>query len=110
MKKAVAVIFAVLFFLPVMVLAETFTFAVVEWPPLVIVENGQAGGISVDITREACDRLGIRPQFEVLPLKRAFRDLKDGRLCMASLFFKEDRKEYLYYPEEYQYKVRNNFV
>ena len=110
MKKIILTVIIAMFFLPVFVWAENLTFAVVEWPPIVIVNNGQIEGISVDITREVCKRIGIQPKFELLPLKRAFKYLKDGKICMASLFYNEKRDKFLYYPSEYQYNVRNVII
>lgn len=110
MRKIIIAVTIVLYFLPVLVLAENLTFAIVEWPPVVIVSNGKIEGISVDITREVCKRIDVKPKFEILPLKRAFKYLEEGKVCMASLFYKEKRKEFLYYPSEHQYNVRNVIV
>ncbi len=110
MKKFIVTVTAAIFLLPVIALAENLTFAVVEWPPVVIVNNDQVGGISVDITREVCKRIGVRPEFEVLPLKRAFKYLKEGKVCMASLFYSEERSKFLYYSSEHQYSVINVIV
>lgn len=110
MKKIIVTVTTAIFLLPVIALAESLTFAVVEWPPVVIVNNDQVRGISVDITREVCRRIGARPEFEVLPLKRAFKYLKEGKVCMASLFHTEERTKFLYYSSKHQYNVVNVIV
>ncbi len=109
--KLVATLVMGILLLPVSAMAEKLVFAVVEWPPVVIAENGQIRGISPDITREVCKRIpGIEPEFELLPLKRALKYLKEGKVCMASLFYKEERSRFLYYSSDYQYKVVNSIV
>jgi len=108
MKKLVLLVSVVSLLFPISVSAEKIVFATGDWPPYSYKENGKLTGIDVDITTEIYRRLGLEPEFQVLPWKRALHSLKRGSVTgMASLFYSEERTGFAYYTSSPMYIVKN---
>lgn len=102
MKKSFILLnLAMMFMLPLTACGETISFTTTEFPPYVIVEDGNISGLEVEIVSELCRRLGMEPDIKVLPWARALQYVKggtaDGVLMPA---YTEERAEYLYYTSE----------
>jgi polar amino acid transport system substrate-binding protein len=87
--------------------AEKLVFATTVWPPYQYEENGQLTGITADIVREAARRLNIELEIQVLPWKRALRDVKEGYANgMLSALHTEERSQFMYYTSLPLFSVR----
>lgn len=51
-----------------------------DWPPYAMMTDGEAGGISVEILREATKRAGMKANFVELPWKRCLEMVRRGSL------------------------------
>lgn len=61
--------------------AEPASVCFAHWPPYhVIREDGEAAGISVEITDRVLADLGRRAVYGVLPYRRCVRDVREGRI------------------------------
>jgi polar amino acid transport system substrate-binding protein len=102
MKKMFAtVILAALLFLPGIALAEKVLFVSTDWPPYVMSENGKPSGIDTEIVLELCKRLGIEADIQVLPWKRALKNVEKGEAdAIFAVRHNEERAAFLYYPSE----------
>lgn len=102
MKKFVLTLaVGVLFSLPAIALAEKLVFVTSEFPPYVLMENGQLTGIHVEVIREICKRSGIEPDIQAVPWKRALKEVSEGRAaCIFSPKKTEERETFLYFPSD----------
>lgn len=67
-------------------------------PPYRIVEGTRFYGIYIDIINEAFARLGIRPEYEEIPLARLWGDIKSGRIdMMLGPNINPERAEYMFF-------------
>ena len=88
--------------------AEEYVVATFKLKPMMSVDgSGQAEGILVTLTREAFERAGHKVSFRHLPFKRAFTEVKLGKVtAMSSLFRTPEREAKIQYPDtpliEYQ--------
>ncbi len=114
MKKILSAIFVscVLLFLPLNALAEKMVFGMLEdFPPYQYTEDRKPVGSDVDIAREVCKRLGIEPEFQVMPWKRVLKTAEDGNIsAILSLLFKEERTSFLYYSKEPTHINRDSVI
>ncbi|RLC21707.1 MAG: hypothetical protein DRI57_01710, partial [Deltaproteobacteria bacterium] len=80
MKKFIVTLVMATLLLPGNVLAaEKIKLAALgDFPPFQYREKSQMTGIDVDMAREVCKRLGIEPEFKVVPWKRALKIAKKG--------------------------------
>jgi len=103
MKKFFVVIaaMAVFYVLPVTALAEKLSVTTTEWSPYVIVENGKPTGIFIEIILEICKRLGIDPEFPILPWARCIKYMQDGTSdAILGPKKTDERLEFMYFPSE----------
>ncbi len=71
------------------------------WFPYTFNENGVSKGLHVDLVKNALAKLGISAVIEPLPWKRCLFSAKKGRYdAVISASYKQERAEYLYYPED----------
>lgn len=81
---------------------DSFTIVFEDYPPLEYMEGEEARGINVAIIREAFHRMGVVPNFRVMPWKRGLYELKAGSIAaMASGFKTEERKKFAIFPRHY---------
>ncbi len=100
-KLVVALLFSVIFSLPMNALAEKLVFGTAEWPPYVFTENGQPTGIHTEVVLELCKRLNIEPEIQVLPWPRALVYLEKGRTdAIFSARRTEERDKFMLCPSE----------
>jgi len=72
-----------------------------DYPPYEYLRDGQAAGVNVDLIREAFSRMGVEPDFEPMPWKRALYELKHGQILALSSGFKTPKREiFSYFPTE----------
>ena len=69
------------------------------WPPYAYVEDGKAGGLSVEVLREASRRSGLTAVFHELPWKRCLHLVRTGEL--DAVIDASDRPEFLQGPATY---------
>lgn len=104
MRKVLSATFVscVLLFLPLNVSAEKMVFGMVDdFPPYQYTEAEKPCGADADIVSEVCIRLGIEPEFQVMPWKRVLKNAEDGDIsAVLALLFKEERTKVLYYTKE----------
>ncbi len=102
MKKLILIsAVVILIFLPAGALAETLMIALAEWPPYIMGGKDQPSGIDVDIAREMCRRLGIEPEFHMLPWKRALKYMEKGKMeAILTPRRTPEREKFMYYPSE----------
>ncbi|MDM8550507.1 transporter substrate-binding domain-containing protein [Desulfobacterales bacterium HSG2] len=100
-KSVVTLIAAILLSLPLNAVAEEFVIAFAEWPPYTMMENKQPSGIDIEIGRELCKRVGIKPKFRMLPWQRALKYMKNGKVnALLTPKYSEERGKFMYYPSE----------
>jgi polar amino acid transport system substrate-binding protein len=69
--------------MPVMA-AETLVVGVNEFRPCVVVDDGEVSGLDVDIVREICHSLDVKPRFVLVDdFGQMLDDVADGRFDMA---------------------------
>lgn len=81
--------------------AETLLFVTTDFPPAVIIEQGNIKGTDTDVVREICRVLGIEPEISIVPWARALKEVQDGDA--AAIYSPKDtdeRREYLYFTTE----------
>ncbi len=102
MKKLfVTLLLVVVIGLPGYALAEKLVIATTEWPPYVFMENGKLTGIDVEIIQEVCKRNGIESDIQMVPWKRALKEVEEGRMdAIFAPIYTEERAKFLYYPTE----------
>lgn len=101
MKKFALTLMIVLFFLPADVLADKLAFVTIDFPPRGFVKNGAVTGLSVEVVRELCKRIGVECEFRILPWKRALKYVKAGRAdAIFAVRHTEERTGFLHYPAE----------
>ncbi len=102
MKKIVVILGLIVCVLPQISLAETVSFVTgANSPPYTYVEHDEIVGLTIDIVKEACTRLGLEPTIRREPWKRALQSVelgkRDGIIAPA---YTEERSAFLYYPSE----------
>ncbi len=109
MKKFIVTLVMATFLLPGNVLAEKIRLAAMrDFPPFQYREGKQMTGIDVDMVREVCKRLGIEPEFKVVPWKRALKIAKKGDVTgILTALHKEERTKFLYYTTEAIHTQKN---
>lgn len=71
-----------------------------EYPPLSYTVDGEAMGISIQLVREASERLGIEPVFVHQPFIRLLVSVREGTLdSMVDLYETPERAKFLYFAE-----------
>jgi polar amino acid transport system substrate-binding protein len=81
--------------------AEKIIFVTTEYPPLEFMKDGQPAGLQVDIIKQVCKRLGIVPEIQLVPWKRALMYVKEGKAdAIFAARHTEERTEFLHYPSE----------
>lgn len=112
MKKLVLIFIMITFLIPSAVWAEKVVFVGSgALPPYVYEENQKLKGINVDVLHEACKRLNIEPEFQIMPAKRYLRDLQEGTADAAvSLTRTKEREEFLAYSAEPINSIRNIII
>jgi polar amino acid transport system substrate-binding protein len=81
--------------------AEKLVFFTADWPPYVLVKDGELTGIHVEIVREACKRLGFEADVRLVPWARAVKYAQDGQT--TGIFTPKktaERSEFLYFSSE----------
>lgn len=58
--------------------SEVLEFCFNEWRPYTYTENGEAQGLTIEITRLACERAGFEARFRELPWNRCLELVKQG--------------------------------
>ncbi len=110
MKKFIVTLVMATLLLPGNVLAaEKIKLAALgDFPPFQYREKSQMTGIDVDMAREVCKRLGIEPEFKVVPWKRALKIAKKGDVTgILTALHKEERTKFLYYTTEAIHTQKN---
>jgi len=102
MKKIFMILnLAIMLMLPLTAFGERISFTTTDFPPYVIVEDGNISGLEVEIVRELCRRLGMEPDIEVFPWKRALLYVKEGTADGVLMpAYTEERAEYMYFTSE----------
>lgn len=81
--------------------AKELTFAYESYPPYEFSEGGELKGIDVDMIKAVCAKLGVTPKFQEMPWKRAVSEVKEGKVDgIFSLYLNEERKGFLYFPDQ----------
>ena len=71
------------------------------WFPYTFNKNDVSKGLHVDLVKKALAKSGIVAVIEPLPWKRCLFSAKKGRYdAVISASYKQERAEYLYYPED----------
>ena len=100
-KHILCVVAAITLTFPVVTLAETVTFATTDFPPYVIHEGEHLSGFDVEIVQELCRRVGVDPDFTLVPWKRALEYIKSGTVDGIMMpVFSEERTQYMYYTDQ----------
>jgi polar amino acid transport system substrate-binding protein len=80
---------------------EKISFTATDFPPYVMVEGEEIFGYNVDVLREVCKRLGVKPEIEVLPWERALQMVKFGKADGIFMpVYTKERAEYMYFTSE----------
>ncbi len=102
MKQVLITLALSFLWLPCACLARDVVFVFEVYPPYEYRENGRLVGTDVNLIREVCRRLDLRPVFRELPWSRALAEVKSGKAdAIFSLVRTAEREQFLYYPEEY---------
>lgn len=79
---------------------NTIRVAISHFPPVEMMEKGQAMGINVNIMNTLFKRLGLSAKYKQMPFKRCLLSMEKGESdIIGSLQMTEDRKQYLDYLE-----------
>lgn len=99
-KTAFFILFALSFAFSFTVFAESLLLVTLESPPAEYIENSRTTGINVEIVREGLRRMGYDCRIEFVPWKRALFMVKRGNADgVIDAAYKEERAEYLHYPQ-----------
>lgn len=80
--------------------AERLRVAFEPYPPYEQFVADRAMGMNVDIIREACDRIGVVPEFSVMAWGRALLELREGRMDAISSGYKTlEREVFAIFPK-----------
>lgn len=72
-----------------------------DYSPKIIHSDGEFKGVHVDVIREICRRMNVKPVFEVYPWARAISLAQSGKVdAIFPLLKTTDRAEFLYFPTE----------
>ncbi len=79
---------------------QELIFASAHFPPWVVVDEEEVGGVDVEIIKEVAQRLGIKLVILDCPWKRCLRMMQDGQIdIMSSLFKRPDREQFMHFIE-----------
>lgn len=108
-NRCLAVFWFFLLSLPGAVLACEKSLRWDDDPPFsMLLPNGEVGGISVELNRQALQRMGCTTRLVKLPWARALRDLEYGRLdVLPGAFRKPEREVYAYFSGKILAPSRN---
>lgn len=102
MKSILFTLALAFLWLPGACLAKDVVFVFEVYPPYEYRENGRLVGTDVNLIREVCRRLDLRPVFRELPWSRALAEVKSGKAdAIFSLVRTTEREQFLFFPEEY---------
>ena len=72
-----------------------------EFAPFEFVQNGEVVGIDIDIAKHIFSQMGITPKFKILPWKRAWSDVEQGKAdAVLTTSRKSSREPHVWYPKE----------
>ncbi len=72
-----------------------------EFPPFEFKQNGKAVGIDIDIATHIFKKMDIPAEFRILPWKRAWYMVENGRAdAVLTTSRKKKREPYVWYPQE----------
>ena len=92
-------------------LAKGLTVGYGEFPPNQFTKESKAKGICVEIIQEISGKANIPVKFEEFPWKRLLKLAETGRLDMVcATFLSQERKQFLYYPEDYLLNMRSIII
>lgn len=101
MKRLVTAILTTLILLPVAAMSQDITFGAMPLPPFVYEENGQATGSDVEIVREVCKHMGVKPDIQIMPFVRLLDAAKKGTLDgNFPIYHTKEREAFLSYSPE----------
>jgi len=101
LKVAIRPFIIFLFTLTFQVNADTFTIVGEEFAPFEFKQGTEVVGIDVDIARHILNKLGIEPEFKILPWKRAWSQVEEGEVeAVFTTSRKDKRKPFVIYPKE----------
>lgn len=79
--------------------AQPLTIACEQYPPYEFLENGQPRGLCVELVQEACQRLGLKPEFRFMAWTQALEQVRTGQVqAIMSLNRTPERERYLVFP------------
>lgn len=79
--------------------AQELVIACEEYPPYEYMEDGQPRGLCVELVQEACQRLGLEPQFKFMNWTQALDQVKSGQVqAIISLYRTPEREQFLVFP------------
>ncbi|MBT4791257.1 MAG: transporter substrate-binding domain-containing protein [Halobacteriovoraceae bacterium] len=72
-----------------------------EFAPFEFIKNGEVVGIDIDIAKYIFDQMNISVEFNILPWKRAWSSIVEGKAeAVLTTSRSKKREPYLWYPEE----------
>lgn len=83
--------------------AETLRVGISEldFPPYHYLSDDKLVGVSIEYARAVADKAGYQLDFERIPFERILHELRDGRIDMVVLLFKnQQREEYIHYLDQ----------
>jgi len=99
-KKAVIVLFLLIFPFGQTAFARPLIIAYVDFPPYEYSENGRPAGILVTIVKQVFEQAAIPYKLQFLPFKRAYSEVKVGKIDGLFNFYKiPERKPYFDYSK-----------
>ncbi|MCA1988535.1 MAG: transporter substrate-binding domain-containing protein [Desulfarculus sp.] len=79
--------------------AQPLTIACEQYPPYEFLENGQPRGLCVELVQEACQRLGLTPEFRFMAWTQAQEQVRTGQVqAIMSLYRTPERERFLVFP------------
>ena len=84
---------------PLAARAQALVIACEDYPPYEYLEDGQPRGLCVEMVQEACQRLGLEPEFRFMPWSQALDQARAGQVqAIMSLFRTPEREQFLVFP------------
>ncbi len=79
--------------------AQPLTIACEQYPPYEFLEKGQPRGLCVELVQEACQRLGLTPEFRFMAWTQAQEQVRTGQVqAIMSLNRTPERERFLVFP------------
>ena len=89
-----------------LVSGQEVKFALNHWPPYSISDDGQLGGIDLDVGREIARRMEFTLSVRKCPFKRCLTEMEKGVLDLQSgIARNEERAQYMSYAEQPYHQV-----